>query len=151
MPTIQVQCVEHDLMIVNTPLLASGSVGVDFIHFSFCPLWEGTAKCVLFFSDDMPGIPPVLLDDSGICAIPPEAIYSEGKLKFGVVGIRGDETISTEVLEYRINKGVYTPGSIPEPSGDIYDQITGILAEIEVDISDIKTATANLESYLSTV
>lgn len=150
MATIQVQCVEHDLAITNVPLITSGSIGVDFIQFSFCPKWTGYEKTVVFMRDGV-DIPPILLDDSGICEIPPEAIFADGEIKFGVFGIKDGRTISSEVLEYKINVGSYTLGVPLEPSADIYTQISEKLTIIETDLIDVVTATQELESYLSTV
>ena len=139
------------MMIVNTPLLTTGSTGVDFIQFSFCPNWEGYEKTVVFVRERV-HIPPILLDDSGICEIPPEAIFADGEIKFGVFGVNGEgKLISSKMLDYKINVGSYDLGAPLEPSADIYTQISDRLTIIETDLTDVVTATQELESYLSTV
>lgn len=139
------------MMIVNTPLLTTGSTGVDFIQFSFCPAWEGYEKTVVFVRDRV-HIPPILLDDSGTCEIPPEAIFADGKLKFGVFGVNAEgKLLSSKLLDYQINVGSYQIGAPLDPSDDIYAQISERLTIIETDLTDVVTATAELESYLSTV
>lgn len=150
MPTIQVQCVEHDLMIVNLPLLASGSVGVDAVQFSFCPTWDGFSKTAIFYSNT--GMSKsVLLDDFGKCLVPSEILRSGEPFEFGAVGIKDGLTLSTERLKYSPKVGSYSSRSISEPSPSIYQQIVEKLVEIEMDLSDVVTATEELESYLSTV
>lgn len=138
------------MMIVNTPLLTTGSTGVDFVQFSFCPVWEGYEKTVVFVRDKV-YIPPILLDDSGICEVPSEAIFADGKIKFGVFGIKDGRTISSKMLDYKIDTGSYDLGVPLEPSPDIYTQICEKLTIIETDLTDVVTATQELESYLSSV
>lgn len=150
MPTIQVQCVEHDLMIINLPVLASGSVGVDAVEFSFCPTWDGFTKTAIFYLSNGT-TKPVSLDDSGKCSIPPEILRSDEPFEFGAVGLKDGLTLTTERLKYTPKPGSYFPTSISEPSPSIYQQIVEKLVEIETDLTDVVTATEELESYLSTV
>lgn len=139
------------MTITNSALLASGSSGVDKIEFSFCPSWDGFAKTVIFFPEV--GVKKaVVLDNSGICEIPPEIILSETKFKFGVYGINENgNVITSKLMNYAVKLGAFTVGKLSDPTPDIYTQIENQLSDLESELDGLVNATAELESYLSNV
>lgn len=75
--------------------VTSGSVNVYEVQFLFSPDWEGMTRTAVFCSGGEPV--SVLLDDSGRCIIPWEALVSHGRqLTAGVYGTReGDVMLPT--------------------------------------------------------
>ena len=128
---IKVKCTDQVLAFENTPVIASGGLGEDFVSFEFCSKWDGLAKTAVFWRTEADAY-HVLLDESGGCAIPPEVLTQEGVIHFGVFGVGGDgEQRTSDVLRYTIVKGVITEGTKPsEPTQDIYTQLLAQYAEV---------------------
>lgn len=104
------------------------SNSVNFIRasFQFDDEWNGTEKHVIFSNGDIPTV-EVLLDESLSCVVPWEVLQEEGDLYVSVVGIRGDTTITTKLMDEPIK--VYASGELggsdpKEPSQTIWDQIS---------------------------
>ena len=115
------------------------SNSVNFIRasFQFDNEWNGTEKHVIFSNGDIPTV-EVLLDESLSCIVPWEALQEEGDLYVSVVGIRGDTTITTKLMDEPIK--VYASGELggsdpKEPSQTIWDQI-GATYQIEGTTED---------------
>lgn len=150
MARIQVQCVDHDLMITNAPILASGSSGVDSIQFSFCDAWEGHLKTAAFYPKD--GIAKfVLLDSSNKCPIPEEIIDSGEEFEFGVYGVKEGKILSSELIKYRIHSGSFLKTGIPEPTPTVYEQIISQLNQMETDLENISSDMMEINSVLSEI
>lgn len=128
---IKVKCTDQVLAFENTPVIASGGLGEDFVSFEFCSKWDGLAKTAVFWRTETDAY-HVILDESGSCAIPPEVLTQEGVIHFGVFGVGGDgEQRTSDVLRYTIVKGVITEGTKPsEPTQDIYTQLLAQYAEV---------------------
>lgn len=127
MSTIKVQCTDQVLTILDSPVIASGGVNEDYVQFTFCPLWDGYTKTAVFYMDEQ-FIYQSLVDSENKCVIPKEAMNDKGKMYFGVFGVKGDVTRTSEVLSYGIRKGAVKHGNVPDPTPDIYTQL---LAKIE--------------------
>lgn len=128
---IKVKCTDQVLTFENTPVIASGGLGEDFVSFEFCGKWDGLAKTAVFWRHEDDAYHAVL-DRDGLCAIPPEVLTQEGVIRFGVfgVGTEGNQRTS-DVLSYTIVKGAITEGTKPsEPTQDIYMQLLAQYAEV---------------------
>ena len=98
--TIRVRCTDQVLTFENTPVIASGGLEVDRVHFEFCGKWEGSVRTAVFWRSPTEAY-HVLLDDSDTCAIPREVLQADGLIFFGVFGVYPDgRQRPTEVLTY---------------------------------------------------
>ena len=101
---IQVSCVDQTLRLKNSPKIASGGVGEDYLQVSFCSMWDGYAKVAVFFRD-RDTVYPVALDDTNECLIPSVVLADPGRLKAlgeaaaGLAAPDANERISREILE----------------------------------------------------
>jgi hypothetical protein len=119
---IRVTCVDQRLVISSGPVIASGGLNEDKIVFDFCPLWNDFVKTAIFYRDKGQVYHAVLVDNT--CLIPWEVTASEGEMYFGVFGVKGDITRTSEILRYKITAGAITEGAEPsDPTPDIYAQI----------------------------
>lgn len=122
--TINVECMDQELVITNSPIIASGGVHENFIAFNFCEKWDGLGKTAVFYRNEKERFYSVLGPDD-VCEIPHEVTDYEGNMYFGVYGEAGDVTKTSKVLKYRIIQGAMTTLLKPseEPTPDIYQQL----------------------------
>lgn len=135
MSRIEVKCVDQTLTVVNAPLIASGDIQTDSVHFEFCDNWTGFAKFGVFYRDEDHVYKVTINESTKVCIIPKEVLQDEGIVYFGVFGVKGSgssiERKTSEVLRYRIKQGVLTDGTTPStPTPDIYEQILTHYAEL---------------------
>lgn len=122
MSEIKVQCIDQAISFLNTPVISSGNVNYDTIHFDFCSRWDGYAKTAIFYRNKDEVYYQLLENDS--CIIPNEVLGEKGVIYIGVFGTQGDKTITSQVLTYRIQEGAVTEDLKPsDPTPDIYAQI----------------------------
>lgn len=145
MTLIEVDCKDQDLTLLDAPLIASGDVQSDEVHFTFCPKWDGMIKTAVFYRNEEEAY-SVLVDENNKCIIPQEVLKEEGTLYFGVFGVKDSMVKTSEILRYKVKRGVITESTkIPDPTPDIYSQLltkieeAGILFTIatEADIVSI--------------
>lgn len=119
---IEVECIDQELMITNSPLVASGGLHENFVSFKFCSKWDQLTKTAVFYKDEKEKY-YVALDENNICEVPHEVTDSDGTVLFGVFGVH-DETMKTsKVLKYKIVEGAIAEGATPsDPTPDIYQQ-----------------------------
>lgn len=124
MSTILVKCQDQVLAFENTPLIASGDVGVDFVQFSFCDLWDGYKRAAVFWRNEK-DVYHVNLDEEDRCEIPKEVLQDGGLIYFGAFGVNAaGQQRTSKVLTYRIEQGAITTDTKPsDPTPDIYTQI----------------------------
>ena len=133
---IEVKCIDQTLTLTNTPVIASGGVGEDYVHFDLCEKWDGFAVSGVFWRKGVDCI-PVLLDAENTCQVPPELMTSEGVIYFGAVGIAPDGTTRTsEPVSYLIREGVITENTaLPIPGEDVYQQLMAYYADVKLYVS----------------
>lgn len=118
MSIIKVSCIDQTLAFENTPRIASGGSGEDFLQFTFCSAWDDFTRTVSFWRKGG-AIYTKNLSDDNICEIPAALTKGEGIIYFGVYGSHEDGRRRTsEVLTYQIVQGAIAPGEIV-PGGDI--------------------------------
>ena len=122
---IRVTCIDQRLVISSGPVIASGGLNEDKIVFDFCPLWNDFVKTAIFYRDKGEVYHSVLVDDT--CLIPWEVTASEGEMYFGVFGVKGDATRTSEILRYKVVAGAITEGAEPsDPTPEIYAQLLDV-------------------------
>lgn len=131
---IYAKVVDQTLTITNAPLIASGGVNDIRINFDFCPLWNDAAKTAVFIHGKEDPI-PVDLDLNSVI-VPPEAIASSGIFSFGVIGITGDQTRPTEVVQLKIRKGPLDATiTVKPPTVDIYAEFLRIVQQTREEVA----------------
>lgn len=123
MSVINVRCVDQSLTVENSPIITSGDSQSDSVYFEFCESWNGWIKTAVFYRNEYNPY-HVILDENDVAEIPREVLKTEGNFFFGVFGVKDGAVRTTEVLRYRIKKGIITSdASVPDPTPDIYTQI----------------------------
>lgn len=131
MSTILIKCQDQVLAFENTPLIASGDLGVDFVQFDFCDRWDGFERTAVFWRNEKDAYHQ-LLDDEDRCEIPPEVLQEGGLIHFGVFGVNAaGQQRTSNVLNYRIEQGAITTDTKPsDPTPDMYTQMLEQYASI---------------------
>ena len=141
MSVIKIKCINQELYFENTPVIASGDKGVDFVEFSFCSKWDGYSRVAIFWrNEDEPYA--VHLNEDGTAEIPKEVMTQQGVIYIGAFGVNDQgQRRTTQVLSYRIDKGAWTAGAIsPDPSPDVYDQLLALYTEMGEKYTDLTEA-----------
>lgn len=142
---INVECIDQDMIVTNSPVIASGGVHENFIAFKFCSKWDGFTKTAVFYRNEKEKY-HALVDDDNMCEVPQEVTNAEGTMYFGVFGVSGEVTRTSKVLKYKIKQGAITEDLKPsEPTPDIFQQILSeynaqhlVVNELVADVSELK-------------
>ena len=134
---IEVKCFDQALTLTNTPVIASGGVGEDYVSAEFCEKWNGFAVSLLFWRQGVDPI-PVLADADGLYQVPAELTTADGVVYFGAVGVAPDGVRRTsEGGSYRIQAGAITENTtLPVPDGDVFTQLLAQYADIKLYVAD---------------
>lgn len=149
---IRVTCVDQRLVISSGPVIASGGLNEDKVVFDFCPLWNDFVKTAIFYRDKGQVYHSVLVDNT--CLIPWEVTASEGEMYFGVFGVKGDITRTSEILRYKVVAGAITEDTTPsDPTPDIYEQILEAFRQtpekVEQAIKEVTRVADTLSDHVS--
>lgn len=129
------------MILSSTPLIASGGMNENIAEFDFCPLWDGFAKTAIFYRDETEKY-YAIVNSENKCVIPWEVLQSDGKVFFGVYGVKGDIRRTTEILGYKIKLGAFDEKLKPsEPTPDIYSQYVNRIIEVENRVTPIEEFT----------
>lgn len=138
---IKINCLDQRLILSSTPLIASGGMNENIAEFDFCPLWDGFAKTAIFYRDETEKY-YAIVNSENKCVIPWEVLQSDGKVFFGVYGVKGDVRRTTEILGYKIKLGAFDEKLKPsEPTPDIYSQYVNRIIEVENRVTPIEEFT----------
>jgi len=147
---ISVECVDQDLIITNSPVIASGGLNENSVAFKFCSKWDGFAKTAVFYKNTKE-VYHALIDENNMCEVPHEVTDSEGTMFFGVFGVSGDVTRTSRVLKYKIRQGAITGDTSPsDPTPDIYEQLLSQYAFIIEEHTDLQNAIEVAQSTADT-
>ena len=138
--TIKIKCIDQTLTYEGTPIVASGGVNEDYIQFEFDSLWDGFAKVAVFYRKKGEIYYGLVATDNTV-VVPKEVTAAKGTMYLGVMGINGDVTRTSQVLQYRIESGALDGFTPEEPTADIYQQL---LAELQ-EIRDLSAETLSNE------
>lgn len=153
---IEVKCVDQVLTFVNTPVVASGGIGEDYISFEFCEKWNDYTITALFWRQGIDPI-PVLADAENLYQVPPELMTSEGVVYFGVAGVDANGVRRTsEAISYRIQAGAIAENTtLPDPDGDVFTQLLAQYADVKLyvasSVTDAINAAINAEKAVEAV
>lgn len=151
---IQAAPTGNRLLINNLPRLASGSRNVVQIRLIYDldaneKRWEEAEKTAVFFIDEET-VYHVLVQDN-IATVPKEVLAQEGHFFFGLMGVQGDQCITTEAVRLDVVQGAITiPTNVPaEPTPNIYEQLVEASAMMQARVNNLAKmkGTANETIY----
>lgn len=116
MSEIYARCNDQELILLETPTIASGGVKENVLNVTFDSTWDGYEKNAIFYQNEKE---PYFakLDSNNECVIPWEATKKEGSFFIGIFGVKDDAVLTSEVVRYKLKKGAVTEDikpSIPE-------------------------------------
>lgn len=125
---ITASCQDQKLMLTSKPVIASGGINEDSILFTFDEAWDGYTKTAVFYRSKEAVYHCELVDD--MCIIPSEVIALKGEMFFGVFGVKGNMTKTSQVISYHIEQGAASKGIAPsDPTPSVYSQILATAEE----------------------
>lgn len=148
---LEVQPQGSRLMLSNWPRLASGSRNVVQIRFNYAldRAWEEPAKTAVFYLDEGTVYHVLVQDD--IATVPQEVLAQEGHFFFGLMGVQGEDRLTTEAVRFNVVQGaITTPTDTPAaPTPNIYEQLMDAnnLMKARVDNLAKMKGTANETIY----
>lgn len=132
MSNILVTVDEQNLHITDAPKIAAQGVNENYVIFTFDVSWSGFGKVALFYrEEDEETVYESVIDGTGKALVPHEVTDQDGKICFGIAGIKGDVIYTSEILKYKIVKGLYTAGQETEPpTPGIYEQMLAVVSSM---------------------
>lgn len=140
MSDILVTVDEQNLHIADAPKVAAQGVNENYIVFTFSPDWDGFGKSALFYrEEDEDTVYESVVDANGRALVPHEVTDQDGKICFGVCGVKNDVILTSEILKYKVVKGLYTSGQESEPpTPGIYEQMLTLAGIMEGQYADLR-------------
>ncbi len=149
MSNIKISTNEQELTFVSSPLIASQGINEDYLEIDFDESWSGFGTVALFYVDGNEDEIYTTVVNNGPALVPHEVLGAEGKICFGLCGVKDDITQTSEILTYEIVKGIATAGSESEPpSPGIYEQMLSVVGAIQEAESDFETS---INGQISTI
>lgn len=144
---IKLNVSEHLLTLAGTSMLAGGSENVDTIKVTFDSTWNGFGKLAVFNTEKTDST-NVAIDTDGIATIP--SLKSKKYLRIGIVGIKNEQTYTTNVIKVYVEDGAVKSES-EAPAADVYHQILSMFGEMTTTLSNIidDSAPASTRTYSS--
>lgn len=141
MSNIRVTVDEQNLHIVDSPKIAAQGVNENYVVFDFDPSWNGFGKTVLFYrEDDEKTVYESVIDgNTNTALVPHEVTAQDGKICFGVAGVKDDIVYTSEIVKYRIVKGIYTAGEESNPpTPGIYEQMLALAENLRAEVESLE-------------
>jgi glycerophosphoryl diester phosphodiesterase len=133
MSVIKITVDDQNLHIIDSPKIAAQGINENYVEFTFSDDWNGFGKTAHFYIESDPEtIYTSVVSGNGYAPIPHEITASEGRICLGVSGVNEDVVKTSEILTYRIVKGLYVVES-SEPSPGFYEQVLSIVGAIQAD------------------
>lgn len=129
---VTAKCVDQTLRITNLPKLSSGGVDETEVRVTFCEMWEGMGKTAVFYRDKGKVYQVVMVNDA--CVIPYEVMLEPGKVYFGLVGVMGDETKTSEVVALTVSQGAII-SAVAVPLPDVYKQLLTAYGSVNAKVA----------------
>lgn len=143
---IKIDCIDQRLLVSSGPPIASGGRNEDEIEFNFCSLWDEFEKTAVFYRERNAVYHAAIVGNR--CVIPHEVLADEGWMYFGVFGVKGDITRTSEIMRYRVIEGAITEGTKPsDPTPDIYAQFVNRIVALENRATALEAFTVSPTAY----
>ena len=105
MLTIIAQVFGESVVLLQSPTLATNTVEIAEVSFTFDEEWDGYTKTAMFWGADDEEYSVEVTDNKAV--IPREVLAEAGKMKFGVYGTNGNKRLVTMKVPYKIAEGAY--------------------------------------------
>lgn len=136
MSVIKITVDEQNLYITDSPKIAAQGVNENQVEFIFSSDWDGFGKTANFYLESDPEtIYTSLVDANGFAPIPYEITSGAGRICIGVSGVKNYVVKTTEILIYKIVKGLYV-AETSQPSPGIYEQILTAIGKMHTDLAE---------------
>lgn len=132
MTIINVMVDDQRLEFSSMPVVASEGVKETYVKFALSSDWSGFGAVALFYRDDDPeSVYESALDGTGLAEVPYEITAAPGWIRIGLAGSNGTAIHTSEILKYKVVKGLYTSGQGSEPPAPgIYEQMLAIAGDM---------------------
>lgn len=125
--------IQNRLIVSDAHRLASGSRNVLQVHFNYGmdpDRWTEPTKTAVFYRDEDTVFHVLLQND--IATVPHEVLADEGYFYLGLMGVLGDDIITTEAVRLNLVQGAITTATTAtDPTPDIYHQIMKQYTDLE--------------------
>lgn len=139
MSVIKITVDDQNLHITDSPKIAAQGVNENYVEFAFSADWDGFGKTAIFYNESDPEtIYTSLVDGNSLALIPHEITASEGRISLGLSGVKDNVVKTSEILTYKIVKGLYVAES-SDPSPGIYEQMLSMVGAIQSDQAAFKS------------
>lgn len=142
----------QNLHITQAPKIAAQGVNENYLVLSFDSSWTGFGKAALFYrEEDEDTVYESAVDQNGRALVPHEVTDQDGKICFGICGVKADVVFTTEILKYKIVKGRYTAGQeTTPPTPGIYEQMLEIAGSISDGLAAVTEQVNNIVAESTT-
>lgn len=140
MSVIKIKAVDQTLTITSAPMISAGDINTDYVIFSFDSSWNNYGKTAVFYRDDFPeDIYESAIDAQGKAVVPNKIMETDGKIWVGVIGVNGNDVITSEVVWYEIVEGIYS-ASLDSQSAEAsaYSQMLTIAGQMQLLYNTLK-------------
>lgn len=143
MSIIKITVNDQDLVVTQKPVIASEGIEEDVVKFTFSSEWTNMGKTAVFFNaSDKDTIYTAAVDANGEAVVPWEATQKDGAFYIGVYGtITGGTVLTSNLIRYNLEKGIYTEGSQSEPpTPSIVTQFMSLVGQLQnaTDVLDAR-------------
>lgn len=133
MSVIKITVDDQNLHITDSPKIAAQGVNENYVEFTCSSDWNGFGKTAHFYIESDPEtVYTSVLDSNCLALIPHEITASDGRICLGLSGAKDDVVKTSEILTYRIVKGLYVVES-SDPSPSTYQQMLTMVGELQAD------------------
>lgn len=113
--TIQITVDHQKLTAQSSPVIASRGVEDTEVAFTFDSSWSGYTKTAVFYREDTKLLQKATVSNSGVAVVPWEIMAADGRIFIGVSGTNEDVVYTTDLLPYRVRKGIAASDVTVEP------------------------------------
>ena len=120
MANLELMLEKQLLTLLNSEVISSGDVNVDFCSFKFDASWNGYVKTAVFYQDKNL-VQYAVLGSDNTCQVPAAAVAVEGNLHIGVFGVNGSKVLTSTMERVYIRQGAVSGAEINvEPADDVF-------------------------------
>jgi hypothetical protein len=128
---IQLSAEKNRLVAENAEPITSGSVGVNWVQFTFDENWDGFTRTAVFRCGETSV--SMALDDANTCAIPWEVLTTPNwGLQVGVYGTQGEDVVLPTVWAYlgTVREGASVSQEAAEHTPDVFQKVLADVGDL---------------------
>lgn len=128
---------DQALLLLSVPKIASGGANECRVEVLFDDTWKSYGKTAIFYKNKNKVYHVVMTDDT--CIIPHEVLAEAGRVYFGILGVSGSTTRTTEVVALAVSQGAITGVQALEPLPDVYAQVLSAYGMLSARVNNLTT------------